>query len=166
MSKLNDTQLVLLSAAAQRESGSLYPLPESLAGAAARAEKAVSALLRAALIEEGEVEDTACAWRQAGEQRFGVRINHAGKVALGLEEPSGDDQMPVAASPARSSNKTGLVLDLLRRADGATLAEIMAATNWLPHSTRAALTGLRKKAHRIERTKRGEETCYRIVAEA
>ncbi len=40
------------------------------------------------------------------------------------------------------------------------------ATNWLPHTTRAALTGLRKKGHEIERSKRDDTTCYRIVAKA
>ena len=38
-------------------------------------------------------------------------------------------------------------------------------TGWLPHTTRAALTGLRKKGHAIEKTRRGDVTCYRIAAE-
>ncbi len=58
------------------------------------------------------------------------------------------------------------MLDLLSRTDGATLDEMVAATGWLPHTTRAALTGLRKKGHAITRDKRGEATCYHIVAEA
>ena len=68
-----------------------------------------------------------------------------------------------ATSPAPGT-KTAAVIALLQRKEGATLAELVAATSWLPHTTRAALTGLRKKGHAIERTKRGEETCYRIVA--
>jgi hypothetical protein len=46
------------------------------------------------------------------------------------------------------------------------LAEIVEATGWLPHSARAALTGLRKKGHAIEKGKRGEVTCYSIPAAA
>lgn len=53
---------------------------------------------------------------------------------------------PAAAVPPRQS-KTDLVLELLRRTEGASLDELMKATGWLPHSTRAALTGLRKKGH-------------------
>ena len=34
---------------------------------------------------------------------------------------------------------------------------------WLPHTTRAALTGLRKKGHAIERFRGDDETRYRIV---
>jgi hypothetical protein len=37
------------------------------------------------------------------------------------------------------------------------------ATGWLPHTTRAALTGLRKKGHVLEKSKRDDATCYRIV---
>ncbi|HKX80142.1 MAG TPA: DUF3489 domain-containing protein [Novosphingobium sp.] len=37
------------------------------------------------------------------------------------------------------------------------------ATGWLPHTTRAALTGLRKKGHVIEKSKRDDVTCYRVV---
>ena len=80
---------------------------------------------------------------------------------------------PAATSPASprspappSGSKTTAVIALLEREAGATLAELIAATGWLPHTTRAALTGLRKKGHAIERNKRGEETCYRIAPRA
>lgn len=45
------------------------------------------------------------------------------------------------------------MLAMLKRPEGATLDELVAATGWLPHTTRAAMTGLRKKGHRITRTK-------------
>ena len=59
-------------------------------------------------------------------------------------------------------SKISIVLDLLQRADGATLAELVEATGWLPHTTRAALTGLRKKGHVLEKSKRDVATCYSI----
>jgi hypothetical protein len=62
------------------------------------------------------------------------------------------------------ASKIGMVADLLRRKNGATLAELVAATGWLPHTTRAALTGLRKKGHGIERGSRAGVTTYSIVA--
>ncbi len=64
--------------------------------------------------------------------------------------------------PARDS-KIARVIALLNRKEGATLAEMMEATGWQPHSSRAALTGLKKKGHTIERSKREDVTCYRIV---
>lgn len=56
-----------------------------------------------------------------------------------------------------------MIIALLLRPEGATLAEMTEATGWLAHTTRAALTGLRKKGHTIEKTKRGDVTCYRIA---
>ena len=40
------------------------------------------------------------------------------------------------------------------------------ATGWQPHTTRAALTGLKKKGCTIERDKRNDVTCYRITMSA
>jgi len=50
-------------------------------------------------------------------------------------------------------SKTDKALALLRRQGGATPDELVEATGWLPHTTRAALTGLKKKGHTIERNK-------------
>ena len=69
---------------------------------------------------------------------------------------------PASAQP--TGTKSAAVIALLSREEGATLAELIAATSWLPHTTRAALTGLKKKGHVIVRGKRGEVTCYRIAA--
>lgn len=72
------------------------------------------------------------------------------------------------ALDSRKDTKSARLVGLLSREDGATIAEIMEATGWLAHSSRAALTGLRKKGHTVQRKQdvgnRG--TVYRIVAEA
>ena len=75
---------------------------------------------------------------------------------------------PKPAKPAKFANparvtKAATVIALLQREQGATLPELIEATGWLPHTTRAALTGLKKKGHVIVRDKRGEVTCYRIA---
>ena len=59
--------------------------------------------------------------------------------------------------------KIGKVIALLKRKQGAALSEMVNATGWQPHTTRAALTGLKKKGHTIEREKRGDVTVYRIT---
>ena len=64
------------------------------------------------------------------------------------------------------TTKTATIIALLQRNDGATLAEMMEATGWQPHSTRAVLTGLKKKGHVIEKSKRDDVTCYRIFGDA
>ena len=74
-------------------------------------------------------------------------------------------EITVAPAPTRIT-KSATIIQLLGRDEGATLAELIAATGWLPHTTRAALTGLKKKGHVIARDKRGDLSCYRIVAGA
>jgi Protein of unknown function (DUF3489) len=55
---------------------------------------------------------------------------------------------------------------MLQCEQGATLDELVAATAWLPHTTRAALTSLRKKGHQIDKGKRGDATCYTVATKA
>lgn len=173
MPKLNDTQSVLLATAAQRDGGSLYPLPETLAPGA-RVANAITKLIAAAFAEERETSEPAAVHRTDGDLRFGLFITPAGLQAIGIEPEEGtrgsdDREVPSPTSLAAAAPreiKAGQVLALLTRPDGATLPELIEATSWLPHTTRAALTGLRKKEHVIERSKRGDQTCYRIVTAA
>ncbi len=64
--------------------------------------------------------------------------------------------------PAKPT-KTATILKLLRRPKGATIAELKKAVGWKDHSIRAALTGLRKKGHDVQRDKNAKGvTVYRI----
>jgi hypothetical protein len=168
MAKLNDTQLILLTTAARRNNGSLIPLPETLADAAT-AHKAITALIKKAFAEEGEVTEEQFAWREEDGRHIGVRITDAGRTAIGaIDEPTpGAGSLPAPqAEPDRKQTKAGMILEMLRREGGATLDEMVTTTGWLPHTTRAALTGLRKKGHDIAKGKRGDVTCYSIAAKA
>ena len=71
-----------------------------------------------------------------------------------------------APIPARALSKSAAVVGLLRREQGATLAELVQVTGWQPHTTRAMLTGLRKRGHAIDRGKRGDVTCYQLPVSA
>ena len=59
-------------------------------------------------------------------------------------------------------SKPQQILDLLSRDCGATLVELATLANWLPHSTRAYLTGLRKKGHVIDSDKVDGVRRYRL----
>ena len=83
----------------------------------------------------------------------------------GPAEPAAvGDNPPAAPATGRArETKQALVLGLLQRKQGASLAELVAATSWLPHTTRAALTRLRQGGHDLQREKRDTgETAYRI----
>lgn len=64
----------------------------------------------------------------------------------------------------RPGSKQALLLSLMLCQQGASLAEMMEATGWLPHTTRAALTGLRQRGCTIERFASADgSSTYRIT---
>lgn len=165
--KLTDTQSLLLAHAAQCDSGSLYPLPKTLTSKAGAARSIVS-LVKARLVEERETSVVAEVARQDGDLGYGMFVTADGLAAIGVDD-NADEQVIVEVgaeappTPAPRTCKIAGVLELLGRDEGATLAELITATSWLPHTTRAALTGLRKKGHVLARSKRDDTTCYRLV---
>lgn len=68
-------------------------------------------------------------------------------------------------SPPQQVTKSQMVLALLQRPDGCSLDDLVAATGWQPHTTRAVLTGLRKKGHQFTSWKpESGSRVYRIVS--
>ena len=63
----------------------------------------------------------------------------------------------------RPESKIALVIRLLERTEGASIEEIVAATSWLHHSTRAALTGLKTKGWVITKIRCDNVTRYFIA---
>lgn len=55
-----------------------------------------------------------------------------------------------AAAPTKPDTKQNIVLSMLRRANGASAAEIMEATDWQPHSVRGFFSGALKKRLKID----------------
>ena len=168
MTKLSDTQLVILDAACQRPNRIVLPLPERLKGGAAQ--KVVGALLARGLIAEVEAGRGDPVWREAGDGK-GVTLvaTDAALQALGIEAASGptaastaapapaeslvpaEAPQPPASHPAplrrktREGTKQAQLIAMLRRAEGATIAQIVEATGWQPHTVRGALAGALKK---------------------
>jgi hypothetical protein len=71
-----------------------------------------------------------------------------------------------AAKPTPRETKRAWLIRLLKSHGGPDIAALSAKLGWQHHSTRAALTGLRKAGFTIERTKPdgGDPACYRIMA--
>lgn len=168
MTRLTDLQLILLSTALQRDDGSLLPTPDSVGERSPAIDKAIRSLMRRGLTAEYVVRDAPRTWRQDGDRHIGVAITDTGRAALGMESEDSSEQEKLSpgaeAFTPRKESKISQVLAMLQRREGATLDELVAATGWLPHTTRAALTGLRRKGHAIDRRRRGEVTCYHLEA--
>jgi hypothetical protein len=187
--KLTDTQIVVLSAAAQRDDRCLLA-PQNLKGSATQ--KLATKLIGAGLAKEIKAKPGAPVWRQDEQAglSFALKLTAAGAKAIVIDDNAASDatregtdprvqvtttgsqvveataDVPAAApslSAPRGGTKLARVLELLQRDCGATLEELIAATNWLPHTTRAALTGLRKRgcAVTIDRHDKGRGSTYR-----
>jgi uncharacterized protein DUF3489 len=189
--KLTDTQIVMLSTAAQRDDRCLVA-PRNLKGGAAQ--KVAAKLIHGGLAKEIKAKPGAPVWRQDEQARlsFALKLTAAGVRAIAIDSRSASDdtrndsgervqvaaanleiiQQPDAEVPTtdaarplapREGTKLARVLELLQRDCGATIEELITATNWLPHTTRAALTGLRKRGYSvtIDRSDKERGSTYR-----
>lgn len=72
--------------------------------------------------------------------------------------------MTKTSTQKKTATKLETIFKLVKHKNGATLKAMQDATGWQSHSIRAALTGLRKKGHTIERSKDGKGvTVYRVA---
>ena len=77
---------------------------------------------------------------RVGAQRAHVAPKKA-KAAPKAKAAKKAPKTPKKATGSRDGSKASQVLDLLKRADGVTLAELMKATGWQAHSVRGFLSG-------------------------
>ena len=69
-----------------------------------------------------------------------------------------------AAKPqACHQTKQSKLANMLRRKDGATIAQIMKVFGWQPHTARAAISGLKKRGERVESAIENSKRVYRIT---
>jgi len=174
MPKLTDTQLIVLSTAGQRDDGTVLPLPKSLKHQGGAPSHVLKGLLKKGLLEEQATGDRAAVWREGKDgQRFTLVITDAGRQAIGGAAEEQSPPTPKSMGPRDSKRSAGrhrktskskrtakkttlptslrpgtklaLLLDLLQRKGGATIAEVMKATGWQAHSVRGAISGALKK---------------------
>ena len=175
MTKLTDTQRVILSAASQRTDRLALPLPKSLKGGAAH--KVVNALIERGLLKEVKANRKLSdpVWRDSDDGHgLTLIVTDAGFAAIGIElEPQQTKaQKPEAKSApterkTREGTKQSLMISLLERPQGATIAEIVEATQWQQHTIRGAMAGALKKKLGLVITSEKDEVrgrCYKIEA--
>lgn len=76
-----------------------------------------------------------------------------------------DPSASASAAPKGPAGKLGVVVALMRRAEGATVAQMMEATDWQAHSVRGAMAGSLKRKHKLTITSTAGEDgkVYRIA---
>lgn len=145
-SQVTDLQMILLTIASRRKHANIHPLPSAVGIDTEAIDAAIEGLRSAKLVEEAEAKDIRQVWREVDGQRIALVLNSKGKAAAARETTKGREEV-------ERSSKIGAVITLLLRPEGATLEQMVNATGWLPHTTRAALTGLKKKGYVISSEK-------------
>ena len=180
MTKISDTQAIILSAAAQREDRIALPLPDSLRGGAAT--KVVGAMLAKGFLREvdADMRNGEPVWRETGDGHgVTLAITEHGLAAIGIEpeasrdaaEPTQSDHAAVKTPTkpnAREGSKQAQLIAMLQGADGATIAEIASAFGWQPHTVRGAIAGALKKKLGLDVTSEkvdGRGRVYRLSRE-
>ncbi|MGE3158609.1 MAG: DUF3489 domain-containing protein [Xanthobacteraceae bacterium] len=189
MSRLSDSQLVVLTAACQRQDRCVFPVTAKLKGNAAG--NVLKSLLKKELIKEARAKSDDTVWRHDEQRgRMTLVATKAAFAALGIDardeaeeaetetarpapanieaKPNTRPKAPKSKEPKapRKDSKQAQLIAMLRRAKGATIDEIAAALSWQPHTVRGAIAGALKKKLGLEITsdkddKRGR--IYRIV---
>ncbi|KNX40765.1 hypothetical protein ROTO_27110 [Roseovarius tolerans] len=156
MTKLTETQTIILSAGAQRPDNIALPLPKGLHGAAAK--MAVTRMIERGWLQEvdANLRRGEPLWRETGDGHgTTLVVTAAGFLAIGVE-PTVDKTLPAIREHAakatppklptqRAGTKQAMLIAMLQTAEGATIAEIVAATGWMSHTARGVISGVLKK---------------------
>lgn len=161
--QLTDTQRQVLKHAARKTGGCITWFPDSVKGGARK--KVLDGLLNRELVTTN------------GNDWF---VSAKGYEALGGRRPKpvvADAELEAAVAGAeaawpakprtRQDSKQAQVIAMLKRQQGATIAQICEATEWLPHTVRGTFAGAFKKKLGLDITSTkdaGAERVYRINA--
>jgi len=147
--QLTNTQSIILSAACARDDGLIFPVTADIKGGPVG--NSLKSMLKRGLIEEIKASDLNTVWRhdedigpvtlKATPLAYSALGNNGGET-MTFENPQRES---VETNPARKSTKQAMLIDLLKRPEGATIAEIADATGWRFHTIRGAMSGALKK---------------------
>lgn len=182
MLNVTNTQMDVLAQVSARNDGAAV-IPDRIRAAAVQ--KITEVLIVQKLMREIRTKPGMPIWRTADDGRSkSLVILKAGRAAASAKsEPSSRSRGCVRTTKPpgregmvepgissnikpRSGSKLSLVIALLSVESGVSLQALAAATGWLPHTTRAALTGLRKRGFAVERLRDQKDgSVYRIGLE-
>ena len=173
MTKLTETQTLILSAGAQRPDNIAMPLPKGLHGAAAK--MAVTRMIKLGWLQEvdANLRRGDPLWRETGDGHgTTLAVTDAGLLAIGIEpvvvRTTAAIREEAAETPEprqptlRAGTKQAMLIALLQRPEGATIDEITAELGWQAHTARGAISGALKKKLGLVVTSAEEEDRGRV----
>ena len=101
MTKLTDTQAIILSAASQRPGARILPLPDRLKGGAAQ--KVVAGLIARGLAAERDAGRDDPVWREDDGRGLTLVATEAALAAIGVEPDSATESPAGAQEPGEAS---------------------------------------------------------------
>jgi hypothetical protein len=153
MTKLTETQTVILSAGAQRPDNIALPLPKGLHGAAAKT--AVTKMMMHGWLQEVDADPRKgeLLWRETRDGHgTTLVVTDTGLLAIGIEPVvvktvavicKHAAEKPETKQPTqRAGTKQAMLIAMLQDPEGATMDAIVAATGWQVHTARGALSGV------------------------
>ena len=156
MTKLTETQTIILSDGAQRPENIALPLPKGLAGAAAK--MAVTKMIEHGWLQEvdAHLRRNEPLWRETGDGHgTTLVVTDAGLLVIGIDPVVVKTVIAIrehaakAAAPKlpiqRAGTKQAQIIAMMQRPRGATVAEMVEATAWQAHSARGLISGVLKK---------------------
>ncbi len=177
--KLTDTQLIILSKAAQRDDHAVAAIDKRSA-----TRDALEALLKAKYVKSVPKIAGTTSW--PGKDGDAPLTTKGLKAIGGSESEAARADLPEPSSPrakrkggadekksekpaqpgVRETSKLATLITLLKRPKGAGLDELCGATGWQAHSVRGAISGSLKKKLGLAVTSAvdGETRIYRIAA--
>jgi hypothetical protein len=149
--QLTPAQHAILAYAHQHTEGKIVWFPENIKGGARN--KVLAGLVNRALITTDQTD-----WFIAAEGYDALGIPRKAPVSV-----EAIDAVIESATPrTRDNSKQAQVIAMLKRPEGATIAQICAATGWQAHTVRGTFAGAFKKKLGLEITSSKEQGSERI----
>ena len=152
MTKLTETQTIILTAGAMRPDNIAMPLPKGLAGAAAK--MSVTKMIEHGWLQEvdANLRRGEPLWRETGDGHgTTLVVTDAGLLAIGIDpvvvktmtaihKHAAEPPSPKPPTP-RPGTKQAMLISLLQAPEGAIMEAMITATCWKPHTLRGAMSG-------------------------
>jgi len=146
MIKLSDTQRAILNTAAQRKDLSILPLPDDIKLKGGALKQVMDSLSKRGLIRIVQTDPDRIVITSEGVAAIG---GGAESETTAASEPDADSAAKARSAPTRpiprAGTKQALLIDMLKRPEGATVDQIAAVTGWQRHTIRGAISGALKK---------------------